>query len=126
MNIRNILNNERYHSAIYLNDRRYTVLDVGEGKCHVILVNDIDSYVNMGDHRRKSRRLIIVDVSNVIDENNMSSESMKHLANDFHLLLDVFWLDEVELKSEVIGLKMDSLHHVIKLRDYSRLLLKQL
>lgn len=124
MNICKILNNERYHSTIYLNDRPYAVLDVGEGKCHVILVNNINAYISMGNHRAVNRRVIILDVSNVINENDMSVESIEHLANDFHLLLDVFWLDEVELKSEVIGVNMESLHHVIKLRDYSRAMLK--
>ncbi len=124
MNIRKILDNERYHSTIYLNDRPYTVLDVGEGKCHVILVNNINNYVNMGNHRTANRRVIILDVSNVINEDNMGIESVEQLANDFHLLLDVFWLEEVELKSEIIGVNVESLHHVIKLRDYSRALLK--
>ncbi|GAM60240.1 hypothetical protein JCM19232_573 [Vibrio ishigakensis] len=66
-------------------------------------------------------RLIVVDISKTLQEmsDNLALFELI-LANDLHLLFDVFWLEEVEVLCEVDSLNMNEIHKVARTRNYSR------
>ncbi|MGR5145943.1 hypothetical protein ACQKP8_05295 [Photobacterium alginatilyticum] len=120
MNLSLMLKEERYQKTIYLNNRPYDVLDIGEGKCTVIIVKSIREYIERNNNFQLNQRVIIVDVSKAIDDYPENITSVGQLlANDLHLLFDVFWLEEVEVKSEVESINMDAIYKVVSIRNDS-------
>lgn len=121
MNLGLFLKEEQYQSTIYLNDRVYDVLDIGEGKSIVIVVTSIKDYMDENHNLDPEHRLIVVDISKTLQEmsDNLALFELI-LANDLHLLFDVFWLEEVEVLCEVDSLNMNEIHKVARTRNYSR------
>lgn len=116
---------QRYQTKIYLNDRPYKVLDMGEGECSITIVCDIEEYLTKATRFSTNHRSIIVDISEVLsDEQQDDGRVETTLASDLHLLFDVFWLDEVTIHSEVSNLNMSAIYDVVRIRNYSRALLK--
>lgn len=116
---------EKYQATIYLNDRPYNVLDFGEGRCSIIIVEDIDKHLVRLDNVLINNRIILVDVSKVLVEPRNGKDTVEYLlAKDLHLLFDVFWLEEVDVRSEVPSLKMSEIYNVVSIRNYSCSLLK--
>ncbi|EMJ3465130.1 TPA: hypothetical protein P0E21_000046 [Vibrio harveyi] len=115
---------QRYQTTIYLNDRPYKVLDMGEGECMITLVSGIEDYFTKLTRFSPNKRSIIVDVSEVLNCEPQDRRTLeKALANDLHLLFDVFWLEEVKIHSEVSNLNMNAIYDVVRIRNYSRSLL---
>ncbi|AXY03088.1 hypothetical protein D1115_19400 [Vibrio alfacsensis] len=115
---------ERYQRTIYLNDRPYDVFDIGEGKCSIVIVTDIQEYVLNNGGKHFNQRTIIVEVSKLL--NNESLEILtieKMLMEDLRLLFDVFWLDDVEVSSEVDSINISEVQNVVRARNHFRALL---
>jgi len=123
MNLSKMLKEDRYQSTIYLNDRPYVVLDVGEGKCRIVIVDCIKSYLEQHKCVHMKQRLILVDVSKVIHISGCDdSELDRLLASDLHLLFDVFWLGEIELVSELSNININSIYDVVRIRNVPHLI----
>ncbi len=117
MNQSVLLRADEYQRTIYLNDNPYEAMDVGEGDCHVVLVKNIDNYLGSNKFVGKCCRFILVDISYVIKQNSHNMVEVENiLINDLHLLLDVFWLDEVHISCEVKYLNMTKLFELAKYR----------
>ncbi|NOH65615.1 hypothetical protein [Vibrio rotiferianus] len=124
MNSNLALEEERYQTTIYLNDRPYKVLDIGEGECIINIVSGIEDYLITVSRFPQNQRVIIVDIADVLNGEQQDSATIERaLANDLHLLFDVFWLEEVKIHSEIDSLNMDAIYDVVRIRDYSRSLL---
>ncbi|QLE87414.1 hypothetical protein FLM48_21460 [Shewanella sp. Scap07] len=116
MNLSCMLNESQYQATLYLNDRPYNVLDIGEGHCLIIIVDDIDQYLSRQPTLLQGQRIIIVDISKVLHRNKLYIVE-QCLIRDLHLLLDVFWLEEVEIKNEVNHIKIDALYRITAIRN---------
>lgn len=115
---------QHYQTTIYLNDRPYKVMDVGEGECTITIVSNIEDYIATITRFSPNKRSIIVDVSEALNSENQDTETLeKVIANDLHLLFDVFWLEEVKIQSDVSNLNMSAIYNVVRIRNYSRSLL---
>lgn len=126
MQLSSVSKQDKYQSTIYLNDRPYDVLDMGEGRCSIVLVEDIDDYLDDLSNPPINNRIILVDVSKMLVRQINGTESIESLlAKDLHLLFDVFWLEEVDVRSEVSSLKMSEIYSVVSIRNYSCSLLKR-
>ena len=124
MNSNLALEEERYQTTIYLNDRPYKVLDTGEGECIIKIVSGIEDYLIPVSRFPQNQRVIIVDIADVLNGEQQDSATIERaLANDLHLLFDVFWLEEVKIHSEIDSLNMNAIYDVVRIRDYSRSLL---
>ncbi|WP_282066772.1 hypothetical protein [Vibrio rotiferianus] len=124
MNSNLALEEERYQTTIYLNDRPYKVLDIGEGECIINIVSGIEDYLITVSPFPQNQRVIIVDIAEVLNGEQQDSATIERaLANDLHLLFDVFWLEEVKIHSEIDSLNMNAIYDVVRIRDYSRSLL---
>ncbi|WP_407833017.1 hypothetical protein [Vibrio rotiferianus] len=124
MNSNLALEEERYQTTIYLNDRPYKVLDIGEGECIINIVSGIEDYLITVSRFPQNQRVIIVDIADVLNGEQQDSATIERaLANDLHLLFDVFWLEEVKIHSEIDSLNMNAIYDVVRIRDYSRSLL---
>jgi hypothetical protein len=124
MNSNLTLEEERYQTTIYLNDRPYKVLDTGEGECIIKIVSGIEDYLIPVSRFPQNQRVIIVDIADVLNGEQQDSATIERaLANDLHLLFDVFWLEEVKIHSEIDSLNMNAIYDVVRIRDYSRSLL---
>ncbi|WP_182026851.1 hypothetical protein [Vibrio rotiferianus] len=124
MNSNLTLEEERYQTTIYLNDRPYKVLDTGEGECIIKIVSGIEDYLITVSRFPQNQRVIIVDIADVLNGEQQDSATIEiALANDLHLLFDVFWLEEVKIHSEIDSLNMNAIYDVVRIRDYSRSLL---
>lgn len=124
MNSNLTLEEERYQTTIYLNDRPYKVLDIGEGECIINIVSGIEDYLIPVSRFPQNQRVIIVDIADVLNGEQQDSATIERaLANDLHLLFDVFWLEEVKIHSEIDSLNMNAIYDVVRIRDYSRSLL---
>lgn len=64
----------------------------------------------------QGQRIIIVDISKVLHRNKLYIVE-QCLIRDLHLLLDVFWLEEVEIKNEVNHIKIDALYRITAIRN---------
>ncbi|WP_050620815.1 hypothetical protein [Vibrio coralliirubri] len=126
MQLSSVSKQDKYQSTIYLNDRPYDVLDMGEGRCSIIIVEDIDDYLDNLSNPPIKNRIILVDVSKMLIWQTNGTESIESLlAKDLHLLFDVFWLEAVDVRSEVPSLKMSEIYSVVSIRNYSCSLLKR-
>ncbi|AUW05145.1 hypothetical protein C1N51_16370 [Vibrio campbellii] len=124
MNSNLTLEEERYQTTIYLNNRPYKVLDTGEGECIINIVSGIEDYLITVSRFPQNQRVIIVDIADVLNGEQQDSATIERaLANDLHLLFDVFWLEEVKIHSEIDSLNMNAIYDVVRIRDYSRSLL---
>ncbi|BCN26204.1 hypothetical protein [Vibrio alfacsensis] len=124
MNISVMLTEERYQRTIYLNDRPYDVLDIGEGKCSIVIVLDLPEYVANNEAPHVNQRTIIVDVSKIQNHESLKKWTTEEiLMEDLRLLFDVFWLDDVEVRSEVDSINISKVQNVVKARNHFRTLL---
>jgi hypothetical protein len=99
---------------------------MGEGRCSIVIVEDIDDYLDDLSNPPINNRIILVDVSKMLVRQTKGTESIESLlAKDLHLLFDVFWLEEVNVRSEVPSLKMSEIYSVVSIRNYSCSLLKR-
>ncbi len=120
MNLGLFLKEEQYQTTIYLNDRAYEVLDIGEGKCLIVVATSISDYIEQNREQIVNQRVIVVDISQVLDESKGDMERLeRNLVNDLHLSFDVFWLEEVKVTSEVGVINMDGINKVASIRNYS-------
>lgn len=120
MNLGLFLKEEQYQTTIYLNDRAYEVLDIGEGECLVVVVTSISEYIENNRDLVLNQRVIVVDISRILSAHPQNLTKVEeHLANDLHLLFDVFWLDKVEVRSEVNTLRMEAISRIANIRNYS-------
>lgn len=100
------------------------VLDIGEGKFSIVIVTDIQEYVLNNGGKHFNQRTIIVEVSKLL--NNESLEILtieKMLMEDLRLLFDVFWLNDVEVSSEVDSINISEVQNVVRARNHFRTLL---
>lgn len=124
MNSNLSLEENHYQTTIYLNDRPYKVLDTGEGECTINIVSGIEDYLMTVSLFPQNQRVMIVDISGVLNDEQQDSATIERvLANDLHLLFDVFWLEEVKVHSEVKNLNMNAIYDVVRIRNYSQSLL---
>ena len=124
MNSNLSLEENHYQTTIYLNDRPYKVLDTGEGECTINIVSGIEDYLMTVSRFPQNQRVMIVDISGVLNDEQQDSVTIERvLANDLHLLFDVFWLEEVKVHSEVKNLNMNAIYDVVRIRNYSQSLL---
>ncbi|MGR5209543.1 hypothetical protein ACPV4A_03270 [Vibrio rotiferianus] len=91
--------------AIYLNDRKYRICDIGEGECTLVITysDDVESLCYNYSHLYlESERVMVVDVSNCWDKRleELTTAECELLAKDIQLLADVYWLDEVKVITE--------------------------
>ena len=77
------------------------------------------SYDRIPNHMYPAMRALLVLNCEPQDRRTLE----KALANDLHLLFDVFWLEEVKIHSEVSNLNMNAIYDVVRIRNYSRSLL---
>lgn len=109
---------KQYKKTIYLNDRPYDVLDVGEGQCLVVILNNIELKQARGVVSAKHCRTIYVDISRLwLTYSQQLSCLEEYLKDDLRLLFDVFWLGKVEFKSELDGVVLDKVHRMVALRN---------
>lgn len=124
MNSNLSLEENHYQTTIYLNDRPYKVLDTGEGECTINIVSGIEDYLMTVSLIPQNQRVMIVDISGVLNDEQQDSATIERvLANDLHLLFDVFWLEEVKVHSEVKNLNMNAIYDVVRIRNYAQSLL---
>jgi len=124
MNSNLSLEENHYQTTIYLNDRPYKVLDTGEGECTINIVSGIEDYLMTVSRFPQNQRVMIVDISGVLNDEQQDSATIERvLANDLHLLFDVFWLEEVKVHSEVKNLNMNAIYDVVRIRNYAQSLL---
>lgn len=88
---------------VYLHDRCYQILDVGDGDCLIRLI-DTQQFSQVmacaNEQLQTGERLIYIAVpfwQSGIDITQISIEDSITLAKDLHLLIDIFWLDEVRI-----------------------------
>ncbi len=113
---------QQVESTLYLNDRPYCVLDIGDGECIVVIVTNIPRYLEKNSLLSQKGRFIVVDVSESIkDVYPGISTTIHQLAKDLHLLLDVFWLEDVQIESEVEHVNMDPVFNMVSIRNSSKL-----
>ncbi len=113
------LKQDFYKKTVYLNDRPYNIFDIGDGGCHMLLVEEMDEekLANITAHHQ--RRVIIVDISPSWGKRSTYNESYQVtlLAADIHLLLDIFWLESVSLECEIDYIDIQPIHDVVKMRE---------
>ncbi|MGR5351171.1 hypothetical protein ACPV40_13605 [Vibrio alfacsensis] len=91
--------------AIYLNDRKYRICDIGEGECTLVITysDDVESLFYSYSHLYlELERVLIVDISRCWSQRleEMTTAECELLAKDIQLLADVYWLDEVKVMTE--------------------------
>ncbi|WP_394131391.1 hypothetical protein [Shewanella maritima] len=120
MNIEKSLKEDYGQKKVYLHDRPYHVFDVGEGLCNVVLVNKTGAEEIERITIELNGRLIIVDIAPAWGNSvlNMTKEQLDQLAEDIHLLVDIFWLEEVNFENRVSDLDAEPIYQVLKVRDY--------
>ncbi|CAM4135529.1 hypothetical protein VIAG107301_00235 [Vibrio agarivorans] len=113
---------DSYRNKIYLNDRPYNVIDVGEGECKIYLVAGVQNNYVREMTRLYHGRIIFIDISMAwgYGLRELSEESLSLLTQDIHLLFDVFWLDHVSVDCPIKDFDMRGLFDVIKSREYSK------
>ncbi len=121
MNLSLMLKSEQYQTKIYLNDRPYEVLDFGEGNSLIIIVGNIKESACKYLNGNITKRVILIDASWIIhNQAHDRQELERKLTDDIHLLIDVFWLEDVEVKSEIKGLGTAKIEEMLRLRRCSR------
>lgn len=117
MNSRSSLRQTYYQESIHLNDRPYDLLDIGDGSCKMILVAEI----NEAEYRTDSElgRRIVIDISKAWGKDilALSTSDFEQLADDIHLLLDVFWLDSVVFDTTLAGLDLSYIERRLAVRQ---------
>ncbi|MEZ9514189.1 hypothetical protein AB4359_11750 [Vibrio splendidus] len=99
-------------NAIYLNDRRYKIYDIGEGQSVMFIfhrkegVADLEEIVRL--KLKEHQRVIIIDLSDDFpsDISKVTEENCQALIEDLHLLADIYWLDDVAVESNYINKPM--------------------
>ncbi|MEZ9289743.1 hypothetical protein AB4251_00675 [Vibrio lentus] len=91
--------------TIYLNDRKYRVCDIGEGKCTLMLshAEGIESLHEHFSHQfLELERMIIIDISICWggDIEALCEKDRCELITDVRLLTDIYWLDDFEIKTD--------------------------
>ncbi|GAB7219678.1 hypothetical protein [Vibrio comitans] len=118
MSVGVFLKEDLYQTTIYLNDRAYDVLDTGEGKSLIMLVTNINEFVDNNCDLILKQRVILVDISTALKTEYDDIQSFEQcLAEDLYLLLDVFWLEEVEIRSDIDEIKMEALFKIAAVRN---------
>ncbi|MCF4173159.1 hypothetical protein [Vibrio sp. McD22-P3] len=117
MSSRHPLRQTYYQESIHLNDRPYGLLDIGDGACKVILVAGI----NEADYSKNAKlgRRIIIDISKAWGHGSqlLTKQELEQLADDIHLLLDVFWLDCVIFDTTLDGLDLSFIEKRLAVRQ---------
>lgn len=98
--------------TIYLNDRKYRFLDIGEGKCTLVLcysMNVESLYQHLCKQFFGLERMIIIDISTCWNGEIDSLDDIQRneLFGDIRLLADIYWLEDYEIKI-VQGLEFSS------------------
>lgn len=113
---------QQLQTTLYFNDRPYRVLDIGEGTGVLVIVDNIPKYMEKYGLCWQNKRLILVDVFEVIQKSDDGAESIiQKLTEDLHLLLDVFWLEDVQIESEVEYIDMAPVFSMVNIRNSSML-----
>ncbi|MCG9581050.1 hypothetical protein L1D09_05820 [Vibrio tubiashii] len=91
--------------TIYLNERKYRVCDIGEGKCTLMLsyAAGIESLHEHFSHQFfELERMIIIDISTCwgCDLEALCEKDRCELLGDVRLLTDIYWLDDFEIKTD--------------------------
>lgn len=91
--------------TIYLNDRKYRIYDVGEGKCTLLLsyAQEIELLHEHFCHQSlKIERMIVVDISKCWggDIDILNAKEYCELMRDLLLLVDIYWLEDYEIKTD--------------------------
>ncbi len=91
--------------TIYLNDRKYRVCDIGEGKCTLMLshAEGIESLHEHFSHQfLEIERMIVIDISTCWsgEIDTLCEKDRCELIGDVRLLTDIYWLDDFEIKTD--------------------------
>ncbi len=82
------------------------------------MVDSIKAYLERNKTVCLKQRLILVDISKVIQQSDGEQMMLdRYLATDLHLLFDVFWLGEVEIHSELHHINMRAIYDVVRIRN---------
>lgn len=87
---------------LYLNDRPYRVLDVGEGECQLMILsaNGADSLSELRlAEASEGHRILVVDASLAWEHEStaLPCGHLPEIAADIHLLIDVYWLEQLRI-----------------------------
>ena len=88
--------------TIYLNDRKYRICDIGEGRCTFVIgycrgVESLhDCFLNKPVIQE---RCIFIDISCSwgSEFESLSDIDSQTVTDDIHLLADIYWLDSFEI-----------------------------
>lgn len=108
---------------IDLNGRTYTILDIGEGPCRILIVEDLLLWMSTID--LPTSRVLVVDASMVLTDTTCDSQRARQIAGDMHLLMDIYWLEEVTIKCEIQNLDTAFIREMMGQRTYARELLNR-
>lgn len=88
---------------LILNNRRYRICDLGEGECTLMItaVSYLDSLTDFY-LPRCNKRLIVLDMSESwpLNTDVVNQIEAVQLIDDICLLLDIYWLEDVEIVLE--------------------------
>lgn len=90
--------------AIYLNDRKYRICDIGEGKC-TLVISYAEGVESLHEHysrqSNESERIIVIDISSCWGGEIDSLDEKEHceLMGDIQLLADIYWLEDYKIKA---------------------------
>lgn len=92
--------------TIYLNDRKYRVCDIGEGRCTLVLsyAEGIESLHEHFSHQfLEIERMIVIDISTCWsgEIDTLCEKDRCELIGDVRLLTDIYWLDDFEIKTDI-------------------------
>jgi hypothetical protein len=91
--------------TIYLNDRKYRICDIGEGKC-VLVLSYADGIEILHEHFNHTlleiERMIVIDISMCWGEefDSLHESDRCKLIGDVLLLADIYWLDGFEIQTD--------------------------
>ncbi|PTC02765.1 hypothetical protein VME0621_01289 [Vibrio mediterranei] len=91
--------------TIYLNDRKYRICDIGEGRCTLVLsyAEGIELLHEHFSHQfLEIERMIVIDISTCWsgEIDTLYEKDRCELITDIRLLTDIYWLDDFEIKTD--------------------------
>ncbi|MGF1696197.1 hypothetical protein L4D20_14195 [Vibrio kyushuensis] len=108
----------RVSEDIFLNQRCYKIFDEGEGIAVLYLHHNhaqqnyiVDAIIAVASEHT---RVICLDVSDVwsTNINELSSMQLRQLTDDIHLLVDIYWLEDVIIEGNYMNTRLK--HQLLK------------
>ena len=110
--------NSDHRTTLLINHRRYDLYDHGEGPCSLCFIDDLPLAY---DVLAFPNRFIVIDTHPTWGKNirNLPQSGYEKLAEDIHLIADIYWLDTVR----IFNLSNYSLLHLLLKRKLQRRLM---